>query len=142
MARLKPIPTSDLASVRWRCARWSTAIIIVIIVIMCKVVDGKKPEWQLVGEMGEGRSFLGSVVLDGKVYQIGGCLSEEKSTTEVNSCGNISKLAHPQVWDPDTRKFSAIPRSLSKRDSQGQAVVNDEIYVIGGFDNISNRWAV
>ena len=47
-----------------------------------------------------------------------------------------------QVWDPDTRKFSAIPRSLSKRDSQGQAVVNDEIYVIGGFDNISNRLAV
>ena len=27
-------------------------------------------------------------------------------------------------------------------DSQGQAVVNDEIYVIGGFDNISNRLAV
>ena len=47
------------------------------------MLDGKKPEWQLVGEMGEGRSFLGSVVLDGKVYQIGGCLSEEKSTTEV-----------------------------------------------------------
>jgi len=93
---------------------------------MCEVVEGKKPEWQLVGEMGEGRSFLGSVVLDSKVYQIGGCLSEEKSTTE--------------VWDPDTRKFSAIPRSLSKRDSQGQAVVNDEIYVIGGFDNISNRY--
>ena len=46
-----------------------------------------------------------------------------------------------QVWDPDTRKFTAIPRSLSKRDSQGQAVVNDEIYVIGGFDNISNRSA-
>ena len=47
-----------------------------------------------------------------------------------------------QVWDPETRKFSGIPRSLSKRDSQGQAVVNDEIYVIGGFDNISNRLAV
>ena len=46
-----------------------------------------------------------------------------------------------QVWDPDTRKFTAIPRSLSKRDSQGQAVVNNEIYVIGGFDNISNRSA-
>ena len=46
---------------------------------------------------------------------------------------------HVEVWDPETRKFSAIPRSLSKRDSQGQAVVNDEIYVIGGFDNISNR---
>ena len=57
---------------------------------MCEVVDGKKPEWQLVGEMGEGRSFLGSVVLDSKVYQIGGCLSEEKSTTEVSfSCSHL-----------------------------------------------------
>ena len=51
---------------------------------MCEVVEGAKPEWQLVGEMEEGRSFLGSVVLDRKVYQIGGCLSEEKSTTEVS----------------------------------------------------------
>ena len=107
---------------------------------MCEVVDGKKPEWQLVGEMEEGRSFLGSVVLDSKVYQIGGCLSEEKSTTEVSfSCSHLRSGVVWQVWDPDTRKFSAIPRSLSKRDSQGQAVVNDEIYVIGGFDNISNR---
>ena len=52
---------------------------------------------------------------------------------------SLLKSAINQVWDPDTRKFSPIPRSLSKRDSQGQAVVNDEIYVIGGFDNISNR---
>ena len=55
---------------------------------MCEVVEGAKPEWQLVGEMEEGRSFLGSVVLDRKVYQIGGCLSEEKSTTEVSFCEN------------------------------------------------------
>ena len=92
--------------------------------------------------MGEGRSFLGSVVLDGKVYQIGGCLSEEKSTTEVTFFGQYFKTGATQVWDPETRKFTAIPRSLSKRDSQGQAVVNDEIYVIGGFDNISNRWVL
>ena len=51
---------------------------------MCEVVEGEKPEWQMVGEMGEGRSFLGSVVLDKMVYQIGGCLSEDKSTTEVS----------------------------------------------------------
>ena len=64
---------------------------------------------------------------------------------EINHRGELflfpsEKWRGAQVWDPDTRKFSAIPRSLSKRDSQGQAVVNDEIYVIGGFDNISNRF--
>ena len=59
---------------------------------MCEVVEGKKPEWQMVGEMGEGRSFLGSVVLDKMVYQIGGCLSEDKSTTEVSFFNYSLKL--------------------------------------------------
>ena len=59
---------------------------------MCEVVEGKKPEWQMVGEMGEGRSFLGSVVLDKMVYQIGGCLSEDKSTTEVSFFSYSLKL--------------------------------------------------
>ena len=31
----------------------------------------------------QGRSFLGSAAVNGKVYSIGGCLSEEFSTTEV-----------------------------------------------------------
>ena len=85
-----------------------------------------KPEWKVAGTMQEARSFLGSAVVHGKVYQIGGCLSEGHSTTE--------------VWDPTTATFTNIPHSLCKRDSQGQAVIDDEIYVVGGFDNIMNNY--
>ena len=48
-----------------------------------QVVEGVKPVWQQGGEMKEGRSFLGSVTVEGRVYQIGGCISEDKSTHEV-----------------------------------------------------------
>ena len=65
----------------------------------CRVTEGLRPEWRLSATMQvtsstravltvpslrqEGRSFLASSVLGGKVYQIGGCLSEKFSTSEV-----------------------------------------------------------
>ena len=93
-----------------------------------KVEDDEsiKPEWKVAGTMQEGRSFLGSASVGGKIYQIGGCLSENYSTTE--------------VWDPNTGKFSDIPKGLCKRDSHGQGVIDGEIYLVGGFDNIMNNY--
>merc|ERR1719411_2176203 len=85
-----------------------------------------KPEWRIAGKMSEGRSFLGSAAVDGRVFMIGGCLNEDYSTTE--------------VWDPDTGTFQYIAKSLGKRDSQGQAVIDGEIYVVGGYDNIKSRY--
>ena len=46
--------------------------------------------------MSEGRSFLGSAAVDGRVFMIGGCLNEENSTTE--------------VWDPNTGTFQYIAK--------------------------------
>ena len=48
------------------------------------------------GKMSEGRSFLGSAAVDGRVFMIGGCLNEDYSTTE--------------VWDPDTGTFQYIAK--------------------------------
>lgn len=89
-------------------------------------VEEEKPEWRTVGTMAEGRSFLGSAAVGGKVYQIAGCINEDFSTSE--------------VWDPKTGKFEHVAKSLSKRDSQGQAVVGGEIFVVGGYDNISSKY--
>merc|ERR1719411_1513703 len=86
--------------------------------------EDSKPEWKIAGKMSEGRSFLGSAAVDGRVFMIGGCLNEEYSTTE--------------VWDPHTTTFQYISKSLGKRDSQGQAVIEGEIYVVGGYDNIKS----
>ena len=33
-----------------------------------------------------------------------------------------------------------MANSLGKRDSQGQAVIDGEIYVIGGYDNITSKY--
>ena len=95
---------------------------------LCKIPTDKKvkPEWKTAGTMSEGRSFLGSVALDGKVYQLAGCLNEDFSTNE--------------VWDSRTGKFDHIAKCLGKRDSQGQAVLEGEIYVVGGYDNITTKY--
>ena len=53
-------------------------------------------------------------------------MSEDYSTTE--------------VWDPKTGKFEYVAKSLGKRDSQGQAVIDGEIYVVGGYDNITTKY--
>ena len=44
------------------------------------------------------------------------------------------------MWDPKTGKFEHVAKSLSKRDYQGQAVVGGEIFVVGGYDNISSKY--
>jgi len=83
-------------------------------------------DWKIAGKMKEGRSFLGSAVVHGKVYSIGGCISEQYSTTE--------------VWSAETGEFTNAASSLSKRDSHGQGVLRGEIYSVGGYDNISNKY--
>ena len=44
------------------------------------------------------------------------------------------------MWDPKTGKFEYVAKSLGKRDSQGQAVIDGEIYVVGGYDNITTKY--
>ena len=73
-------------------------------------------------------SFLGSASIDGQIYQIAGCLNEDFSTNE--------------VWSPETKSFKNISPCISKRDSQGQAVIDGEIFVVGGYDNISTKYEI
>ena len=44
------------------------------------------------------------------------------------------------MWDPKTGTFEYVAKSLGKRDSQGQAVIDGEIYVVGGYDNITTKY--
>ena len=44
------------------------------------------------------------------------------------------------MWDPKTGKFEYVAKCLGKRDSQGQAVIDGEIYVVGGYDNITTKY--
>ena len=64
----------------------------------CRLSDDPavRPEWEIAGKMAEGRSLLGSAAVEGKVYMIAGCLSEQFSSTE--------------VWDPDTGTFQYVAK--------------------------------
>ena len=88
--------------------------------------DDDKPVWRTVGKMSEGRSFLGSESVGGRVYQIAGCINEQFSTNE--------------AWDPVTGLFQPVANCITKRDSQGQAAIDGEIFVAGGYDNISCKY--
>ena len=63
--------------------------------------------------MSEGRSFLGSAAVDGRVFMIGGCLNEDYSTTE--------------VWDPDTGTFQYIAKEPT---SHIQSIINPALNMI------------
>ena len=46
------------------------------------------------------------------------------------------------MWNPETKSFRNISPCISKRDSQGQAVIDGEIFVVGGYDNISTKYDI
>ena len=63
--------------------------------------------------MSEGRSFLGSAAVDGRVFMIGGCLNEDYSTTE--------------VWDPHTGTFQYIAKEPTSHIQSNLSFKHDNI---------------
>ena len=57
----------------------------------CRLSDDPavRPEWEIAGKMAEGRSFLGSAAVEGKVFIMGGLISAARdnryhATAKVN----------------------------------------------------------
>ena len=89
----------------------------------------EKPRWSLVSSMEVGRSYLASTVSGDKtkIYAVGGCLMEKRSSAE------FYDLKH-QVWQ-------SIAPTLTKRDSLGLVTFDGgQIYAVGGYNNIENTY--
>lgn len=92
------------------------------------------PQWTKGSSMNVGRSYLASTLLHepddhrqaGNLFVVGGCLTETVSTAE--------------EYDSRTRKWRPIASTLSKRDSLALVSLDGELYAVGGFDNLQNKY--
>ena len=82
--------------------------------------------WSTVGSMLVGRSYLASSAGEGKIYMVGGCLTEKVSTAE--------------CYDVETQTYRRMPNTLSKRDSLGLAYFDGQLFAVGGYDNHENAY--
>ncbi|TRY68736.1 hypothetical protein TCAL_10748 [Tigriopus californicus] len=91
-------------------------------------------KWIMGSSMDVGRSYLASALLHepddprhaGDLFVVGGCLTETVSTAE--------------VYDSRTRKWRTIANTLSKRDSLALVSLDGELYAVGGFNNLENKY--
>jgi len=78
---------------------------------------------------GPGAQGLTLVAHGGKIYRIGGMQPQNKLGEPTD---NIS-LASCAVFDPQTKKWSALPDLPEPRSSHDASVIGDKIYVAGGW---------
>lgn len=96
-------------------------------------------EWVLVAPMSRGRCSVGAVVLNGKLYAVGGY--------DRGDCLNTA-----EQYDPQINEWMPVTNMNSPRGRLGAEVINGKIYAIGGsnghtelstvevFDESTNTW--
>lgn len=85
-----------------------------------QIYDPTNDSWANGTDMQYPRSGLGTVVLGGKIYAIGG-QDPSLSTKDV------------EIFDPNTNTWSDGPAMPARRTSMAVAVRGGKIYVIGGY---------
>jgi N-acetylneuraminic acid mutarotase len=101
----------------------------------------KTNTWTEKAPMPTARNHLTSAVVDGKLYAIGGRISDTETNVDAN-----------EVYDPVTDKWNILDSMPSKRSGLASADVNGTIYVFGGeelshtfnnnekYDPKTDRW--
>jgi len=93
-----------------------------------EVYDPGTDTWTVLSSMSTARHYFRTEVIDGKIYAIGG---------RDTSSGSGISLSSAEVYDPGTDVWTALPSMLGARWGMGTAVVDEKIYVMGGYDSIN-----
>eukprot|EP00964_Phaeocystis_antarctica_P159697 scaffold130865_cov69-Phaeocystis_antarctica.AAC.3 len=89
--------------------------------------DPQLGSWAQVASMSGGRSSFATVVMDGKVYAMGGL---------ANSDG--PKVDTVEVYDPQADSWQLVASMPEGRSSPAATAIGDKIYVTGGCDGDQN----
>ena len=97
-------------------------------------LNDSNPTWSMAAPMPNPRNHLGGVVLDGKIYAVGGQIFEENNAnvqTEVN------------VYNPVTSQWTQVASLPKSRSQMGSAtfVMDGRIIVAGGEDYVNHAIA-
>ncbi len=88
----------------------------------------KPQSWEVVAQ-GPRLQGLAMVSYQGKLYRIGGFTAHNNEDEE----HDLRSVADVASFDPATRKWSALPPLPEPRSSHDAVVVDDQLYVIGGW---------
>ncbi|GMR33082.1 hypothetical protein PMAYCL1PPCAC_03277, partial [Pristionchus mayeri] len=81
--------------------------------------------WTAIAPMKSGRYGMGAAVLNGMIYVVGGYVAG----------GNYDpSFSNVEVYDPDTQGWTLIAPMKTRRYGMGVAVLNGQIYVVGGAE--------
>ncbi|MEE3368010.1 MAG: hypothetical protein VX346_01570 [Planctomycetota bacterium] len=84
--------------------------------------------WEVVAQ-GPRLQGLAMVSYQGKLYRIGGFTAHNSEDEE----HDLRSVADVASFDPETKKWSALPPLPEPRSSHDAVVVNDQLYVVGGW---------
>ena len=104
-----------------------------------KVVEVYNPQtdtWERKQDMSLPRGRFGTGVVAGRIYAIGGWVHPWDRKP-----GGPGRIGLVEVYDPDTDAWAKRKNMLTRRDGFGTAVVNDQIYAMGGYGwpQVGNR---
>ena len=84
--------------------------------------------WEVVAQ-GPRLQGLAMVSYQGRLYRIGGFTAHNNEDEE----HDLRSVADVASFDPGTKKWSALPPLPEPRSSHDAVVVNDQLYVVGGW---------
>ena len=84
--------------------------------------------WEVVAQ-GPRLQGLAMVSYQGRLYRIGGFTAHNSEAEE----HDLRSVADVASFDPGTKKWSALPPLPEPRSSHDAVVVNDQLYVVGGW---------
>ncbi|XP_045601854.1 kelch-like protein 20 isoform X2 [Procambarus clarkii] len=93
------------------------------------VYDESSESWVGRGSLSEGRGHFGLVALHGSLFAVGGVAAAGGTSRVLRSC---------EKFDPGSDTWVPIAPLGQARSYLGVAVVQDQIYAIGGYDG--SRW--
>ncbi|XP_053320281.1 kelch-like protein 10 isoform X1 [Spea bombifrons] len=111
-------------------------------------------QWTLIAPMIEQRSDASATTLSGKIYICGGfngneCLFSAEvynpktdQWTMVGGFDGTNRLCSAECYSPVSNTWLPLPSMLSCRSNFGIEVVDDLIYVIGGFNGFTTTFKV
>lgn len=107
--------------------------IVVFILSLRQIETFADQDWELKTQLPTERVIFATAVVGSKIYLIGGTLYENKA---VRSPYGISTV---EVYDTQTNTWQRVADMLTPRHGAKAAVVNDTIFVFGGWNGPQNH---
>jgi N-acetylneuraminic acid mutarotase len=92
--------------------------------------------WTSKTAMPQGKSSFGIVVLDGKIYAIGGCVRNYVSSWTEGLSGTIETVDTNYEYDPTVDSWTSLLPMPTARYDFATVVYDDSIYCIGGLQSV------